>query len=181
MSKRGGNGERIYTSFKVVCVLAMLVSLFLIYEHFSESAEKVCPFGKSFDCGIVNKSPYSSVDGFLYFLLFDVGVNVRLLNLSQYGLIIEFLTTNAFLGFLTFLYLLLSIIHIKKKKKFFGMDAEKQLKTAKLILWLSLVYALYLVYIEFFVLKTICVFCVVLEILIVTGLILVYRLRRVVL
>jgi len=178
MSKRGGNGKRIYTSFKVVCALAMLVSMFLIYEHFSEGAEKFCTFGKSFDCGIVNKSPYASVDGFLYFLLFDVGVDVPLLNLSQYGLVVEFLTTNAFLGFLTFLYLLLSIIHVEKKKKLFGICVDRQLKTAKLILWLSLVYALYLVYIEFFVLKTICIFCIVLDVLIILGLILVYRLRR---
>src|SRR3989344_8316145 len=147
MSKKGGNGKRIYTSFEVVCVLAMLVSIFLIYEDFSEGAEKFCTFGESFDCGIVNKSPYASVDGFLYFLLFDVGVDVPLLNLSQYGLIVEFLTTNAFLGFLTFLYLLFSIVHVEKKKKLFGMNAERQLKTAKWILWFSLVYALYLVYI----------------------------------
>lgn len=176
MSKRGGNGKRIYTSLKVVCALAMLVSVFLIYEHFSEGAEKFCTFGKSFDCGIVNKSPYASVDGFLYFLLFDVGIDVRLLNLNQYGLLVEFLTTNAFLGFLTFFYLLLSIIHVEKKKKLFGMNVDRQLKTAKWILWFSIVYALYLVYIEFFVLKTICVFCVVLDLLILAALFFIYKL-----
>ncbi len=176
MATQKHSKKRMVTAFKVVCVLAMLVSLFLLYEHFSESAEKFCTFGESFDCGIVNKSPYASVDGFLYFLLFDVGINVPLLNLSQYGFIVDFLTTNAFLGLLTFLYLLLSVSAIAKGRRFLGMSVKRQRAVAKFILWLSLLYAIYLVYIEFFILKTICLFCVVLDILIVIGLILLYKL-----
>lgn len=156
----------------------MLVSLFLVYEHFSESAEKWCSFGSSFDCGIVNKSPYASVDGFLYFLLFDVGVQVPLLNLSQYGFLADLLTTNAFIGFLTFLYLFLSVSAIAKNKSFFGMRPKRQGIVAKWILWFSLLYAFYLVYIELFVLKTICLFCIVLDILIVLGLIFVYKISE---
>ncbi len=176
MSAMKTRKKRAFQLFKIVCVLAMLVSLFLVYEHFSESAEQFCTFGKSFDCGIVNKSPYASIDGILYFLLFDMGVQVQLLNFSQYGFLIDLLTTNAFWGFLTFLFLFLSVRAVEQKRKFLGMSVHRQLVVAKWILVLSVLYAIYLVYIELYVLKTICIFCVVLDLLILAALFLVYKL-----
>ena len=169
--------KRVATWLKIVSILAMLVSLFLVYEHFSEAAERFCTFGESFDCGIVNKSPYASIDGILYFLLFDVGVNVPLLNLSQYGPLIDFLTTNAFWGFLTFLFVFLSAGAIGKEKRLFSMETRTIRCVLLWLLWFSVVYALYLVYIELFILKTICVFCVALDVLIVVALILLYNLK----
>lgn len=172
--------KKVFVIAKVIAVLAMLVSLFLVYEHFSEGAEQFCTFGESLNCGIVNKSPYASIDGILYFLLFDMGIKqVQLLNLADYGPFADFVTTNAFWGFITFLFIFFSVSAIEKKKRFFGMDARKQLRVLKWILWLSIFYALYLVYIELFVLKTICLFCVVLDALIVLTLVSVYLIGRI--
>jgi uncharacterized membrane protein len=50
----------------VLLVIGMLLSLFLVYEHFSPAASKFCTFGESLDCGIVNKSPYANLDGISY-------------------------------------------------------------------------------------------------------------------
>ena len=170
--------KKVFTIAKVIAVLAMLVSLFLIYEHFSEGAEQFCTFGESLNCGVVNKSPYASIDGILYFLLFDAGIQVPLLNLADYGHFIDLITTNAFWGFVTFLFVFFSVRAIEKKKKCFGMDVKKQLRVLKWVLWLSILYALYLVYIELFVLKTICLFCIILDVLIVLTLVSVYLIGR---
>ena len=60
---------------KCIIILGMLISLFLVYEHFSSTASEFCDFGEGLDCGIVNKSPYSTLDGITYFLVFDLGIN----------------------------------------------------------------------------------------------------------
>ena len=89
---------------KVFLILGILISLFLLYEHFSYTADRFCTFGESLNCGIVNKGPYSTLDGISYLLTIDFGLNIPFINLNQYGIIVEFLTTNSFLGLLTLVF-----------------------------------------------------------------------------
>src|SRR3989344_2808480 len=97
---RRGKNKRIFVWFQIVLVIGMLISLFLVYEHFTPTASKFCSFGKGFDCGIVNKSPYANIDGISYLLTIDFGLDLPLINISGINLFFDFITSNAFLGLL---------------------------------------------------------------------------------
>ena len=75
----------------VVLVIGMLISLFLVYEHFSPSASKFCTLGANLDCGIVNKSPYANLDGLSYLLTIDYGLPLPLIDISGINLLYNYL------------------------------------------------------------------------------------------
>ena len=83
--------------FNVVLIIGMLISLFLVYEHFSPSASKFCTFGNSFNCGIVNKSPYANLDGLSYLLTIDFKLNLPMITISDINPFFDLITSNAFL------------------------------------------------------------------------------------
>jgi len=140
----------------LVCsVLAILIFAYLLYIHYKPAGSKFCNFGEGFNCDIVNKSIYSEI----------AGIPVSLL------------------GVLTFIgVLILSILSLNNYKKkvsyYFVVNYEFMIKT---IFWISaagLLFALYLVYIEAFVLYSFCIFCLIGDILIITTLITSYLLMQ---
>jgi len=159
----------------VLFVLGMLISLFLTYEHFSPEASKWCTFGSSFDCGIVNKSPYASLDGISYLMTIDFGWNIPLINLTQYGFLVELLISNAFLGFLTLVFLFLLLRAYQQKKQFLWIPAKKALGWMRGILIFGVVYGFYLFLIQHFILQTYCILCIALDIILISSLIIVWR------
>ena len=133
-------------------ILAILVFSYLLYLHYEPTESEFCNFGESFNCDIVNKSIYSEI----------MGIPVSLL------------------GVLTFIGVLifgsLSLNNFKTKINGLSIDSELMIK---LIFWISvigLLFALYLVYIEAFVLYSFCIFCLIGDILIITTLIISYLL-----
>lgn len=164
-----------YRWLQVLFILGMLVSLFLTYEHFSPSASKFCTFGSSFDCGIVNKSPYATLDGISYLMTVDFGWNIPLINLTQYGSFVELLISNAFLGFLTLVFLFFLLRAYKQNKKCLWVSANKTLTWMRGILIFGVLYGFYLFLIQHFLLKTYCILCIVLDIVLIISLIIVWR------
>ncbi|MDP1694300.1 MAG: vitamin K epoxide reductase family protein [Candidatus Woesearchaeota archaeon] len=162
----------------VLFILGMLVSLFLTYEHFSPSASKFCTFGSSFDCGIVNKSPYATLDGISYLMTIDFGWNIPLINLTQYGPVVELLVSNAFLGFLTLIFLFLLLRAYQHTKGFLWIPANKTLSWMQGILIFGVLYGFYLFLIQHFLLQTYCIFCIVLDIVLIVSLIIVWRMNH---
>lgn len=140
----------------LVCsILAIFVFSYLLYIHYKPTESKFCNFGEGFNCDIVNKSIYSEI----------AGIPVSLL------------------GALTFLgILILSILSLnnynKKVSYYFVLNSELMIK---IIFWISvasLLFALYLVYIEAFVLYSFCIFCLIGDILIIITLITSYLLMQ---
>jgi len=170
--------RRLLTWLSILFILGMLVSLFLTYEHFVPEASKFCTFGTSFDCGIVNKSPYANLDGLSYLLTIDFGWNVPMINMTQYGWFADLLTSNAFLGFLTLLFLFLLLRAYLRKKKFLWIQPTKALSWMQGILIFGVLYGFYLFLIQHFLLKTYCLFCLVLDIVLIVSLIIVWRLKH---
>lgn len=160
--------KKVLVTLEVILIIGMLASLYLLYEHFSPSASKFCNFGKAFDCGIVNKSPYANLDGISYLLTIDFELPLPLINISGLGFIFDFLTANAFLGFLMFLLL------------FFLLKAHttNNIKLAHGLLLFSLIYGFYLFLIQHFILKTYCIICLLLDAIIIASLILVWRIKK---
>ncbi len=123
-------------------IIALLVSLYLVFLHYTPEPSTFCNVSKSVNCDIVNKSSYSE--------LFNIPVSI--------------------LGALTFIGILL-ISEILQKNKTYKLLKHKitprhlYLLLITILTW-SIFFAIYLLYIEFFVLYAICLFCVVLDILI---------------
>lgn len=181
MEKRRIKDEKnlaIYPTLFIILIIGMLTSLFLLYEHFSPSASRFCSFGNSFDCGIVNKSPYANLDGIFYLLTIDLGLPIPLIDISGLGVVFDFLTANAFLGFLTLLFILLLIMAWRKGRNFLWIKNKNALKWARGVLILGVIYGFYLILVQHFILKTYCIFCLVLDLVLIASLILVWRIKR---
>src|SRR3989344_3443121 len=98
----------------IFSALAILVSVYLAYQHFSTEPSKWCNIGASFSCDIVNKSEFSTVDGVF----------------------------NLFL------------------------KSSTVIKIIQYLMILSIIYAAFLIYIEAEVLQSWCIFCLLLDLII---------------
>ena len=140
----------------LVCsILAIIVFSYLLYIHYKPTESKFCNFGEGFNCDIVNKSIYSEI----------MGIPVSLL------------------GALTFIgVLVLSILSLNNYKKkvsyYFVFDSGLMIRIIFWISVISLLFAIYLVYIEAFVLYSFCIFCLIGDILIIITLITSYLLMQ---
>lgn len=170
-----------FIAIQAILIIGMLVSLFLVYEHFSSSASKYCSFGANLDCGVVNKSPYANVNGIFYLLVIDFGLNFPfadfLINISN-PKILDLLTSQAFLGFLTLVLMSTMTIKLYQGKSFF------QIKNSKILLWLrgiatlGIINGFYLLLIQHFILKTYCIFCLALDVTLLTLTIIFYSTKK---
>ncbi len=158
-------------ALKVLLVIGMLISLFLVYEHFSPSASRFCDLGEGFDCGIVNKSPYANLDGISYMLTIDWGLPLPLVDLSGANAILDFLTTNAFLGFLTLAFVFLLARSYGKKTSFFWIPERQLTYWIRYVLLFGIAYGAFLFYVQHSLLRTYCIFCLSLDgVLLLSGL-----------
>lgn len=157
--------------FNVVLVIGLFLSAFLVYEHFATTTSEYCDFGESFDCGIVNKSPYSNLDGFFYLLVIDFGVNMRLMDISGVNVLFNLLTSVAFLGFLS---LLLVLLLKNRKGDLLWIAKDKKDKWIRGILVFGVLFGGYLFLIQHFILKTYCVFCIGLDVILISLLVLAF-------
>ena len=154
---------------RVLAVLAILVSLYLTFQHFEKGDSNFCVFGASFNCNLVNKSPYATVDGILYFLTYDLELATPYVSIP---------IPNAIISVLVFTFVFLAAGSLSMGKSFLGMERNALITTLKLILYLSLAYAIYLAYIEAFILLNYCIFCIALDVLIIVILWLVIGLHK---
>jgi len=164
--------------FSVMLVIGMLISLFLVYEHFSTVESEFCNLSEGFDCGIVNKSPYANVDGIFYLMTIDFGWDVPLFNLSDVNLFFDLLTSNAFLGFLTLVFAFFLVRANYKKRGLFWIDKKGTLKWLRIIFTFGVVYGGYLFLIQHSILKTYCIFCLALDAVLLTLLVTVWSVKN---
>lgn len=161
----------------IFLVVGMLIAAFLIYEHFSTTASKFCTFGEGFDCGIVNKSPYANLDGISYLLTIDFNMPLPLIDISGINLFFDLLTSNAFLGLLTLLFILL-LNSSHKKDKFIFVEKKNNVKWIRGLLIFGVLYGFYLFLIQHYILKTYCIFCLALDLAMILALIISYRIKK---
>lgn len=139
----------------VVSILAIIVFSYLLYIHYKPSESKFCNFGEGFNCDIVNKSIYSEI----------------------FGIPVSLLGALTFLA--VFILSRLSLQNYKKKVSYyFIFDSKFMIETIFWVSAASLLFALYLVYIEAFVLYSFCIFCLIGDILIIITLIVSYILMK---
>jgi len=131
------------TWINLINLLAIFDTIYLTYLHFKPSASEVCKISEYFDCDIVNKSIYSE--------LFDVPV--------------------AIWGLLTYLLLFIIGRSLKKGHAWTKKIGAKNLLLAMFIIVLGgTAFAGYLTYVEIALLRAICLFCLIQQILIIIEL-----------
>ncbi len=136
-------------------ILGIIISSYLLYLHYAE-VSSFCDFSPSLSCEIVNKSRYSE---------FPPGSDIPVSGI----------------GILTFVFILINLILIKKDAQFklFNKKLNKKflINLIFYILIISIIFALYLVYTELFLILSICILCIALDIIILTMFIIIYKLR----
>jgi uncharacterized membrane protein len=167
--------RRDYVFASILVIAGLLVSLFLLYEHVSPSASRLCTFGSTLDCGTVNRSPYANVDGISYLLTIDLKLPLPLINISGQGAFFSFITSNAFLGLLVLVFLLFLLRAEHKHKRFPFIKKENERTWLRGITLFSAFYGLYLFLVQHYLLRTYCVFCLVFDLLLVVLTVIVWK------
>lgn len=157
--------KKFFVFLNVLLLLGIAVSLFLVYEHFSPNASKFCTFGNYFNCGIVNKSPYANIDGVFYFLVIDLGMKLPLLDISGKNFVLNLLTSDAFLGFVTLIFLFLVLNNWRSDKGFLFVTKDKAVTWMRAISLIGILFGFYLLAVQHFILRTYCIFCIALDII----------------
>jgi uncharacterized membrane protein len=112
-----------FLSIATLALVGIVVSSVSLEHHFAKSKTSYCDFGESFNCDLVNRSPYSAV----------AGIPVALIGIAGYAAILALAT----------LY-------------------RSKAETPALLVLASgggLVFALYLTYVEKFILQAWCILC----------------------
>ncbi len=138
-----------------ILIIALFISSYLIYIHYSENST-FCDISPSLSCDIVNKSRYAE---------FPPGNGIPV----------------SILGFIAFFLMLIITILIKENYSFKlnKININKKLYVNNLIILLiiSLIFALYLVYAEIFLILSVCILCVALDVLLILMLYYSFKLR----
>ncbi|HME87140.1 MAG TPA: vitamin K epoxide reductase family protein [Candidatus Nanoarchaeia archaeon] len=146
----------------VLSFFAFVDGAYLTYLHYNPAASEFCNFGQSLNCDAVNKSPYSTLDNIFYFLAVDLGISVPIITIS---------IPIAIMSLAVFLLIKIGIIHVWHKKSIGWFTHRHIMRTIQWTLFVSLLYGVWLIYIQKFILHTFCVFCLVLDFLILLSLI----------
>jgi|SRR3989338_2450008 len=164
-------------ALSITLIIGMLISIFLVYEHFSPKGSELCHIVSGFDCGIVNKSPYANADGIFYLLTIDFNLNLPLINISEMNVFFDLITSNAFLGLLILLFLF--ILNNNPHKKILWIKQKDNKKWIIGILIFSVIYGpIYLFAIQHFILYTYCLFCILLDLVLITALIIAIKIKN---
>jgi|TARA_B100001971_G_C17922011_1_gene398264 uncharacterized membrane protein len=147
----------------IVSFLALIVSAHLLYLHYSSEDSYFCNLDNLSGCNVVNKSVYSTTDGVINNIL---------------GTHINFPFPTALLSLLVFAFIFAGSYSLYQDKSFFKISRKKLITYFQFLLVISLIYALFLIYIEAYVLNVWCVFCLVLDVLILISLMAVSYLKN---
>mgnify|MGYP001572885389 CR=1 FL=1 len=143
------NEKRGLNAILIMSFIAVITSTYLLYLHYSDDSS-FCDISEGISCDIVNRSLYSEI----------FGIPVSLL------------------GLLTFFFIFIATSSVLKRKRLFGLKKDEIFNIIYWLMVTSAVFALYLIYIEAFVLYAVCPLCVLLDIFILSTLIIIIKLRR---
>lgn len=165
-----------YHYLAIVLCIGLLFNGYLLYESYMvpEGTPSLCTFGDSFDCVSVSRSPYAYFDGFVYFVnwkLSDAGFGLRfpypLLPIPN-----ALLLAGVFCAWLVLMY------YHKMERQFLGMQPSALYRAVLVSMMFGLLYAVFLLYISVMVLKTYCIVCLGLDVVLVVSFLLVYSIGR---
>ena len=163
--------KRGFKLIAIFSILAVLISIYLAYQHFAPEGSSWCNIGKYFSCDIVNKSEFSTIDG-----VFNLFLKIIFDRDFYWYLPIP----NALISILIFLFILIGSIKLQHSNSYLFMQKHTFINIVRYIMISSIIYAAFLVYIEAQILKSWCIFCLALDalILIITYLIFAMEVKK---
>jgi uncharacterized membrane protein len=126
-------------------IMGIILSGYLTYIHYSTSNNSVCDLNGTFQCSLVNRSQYAEM----------FGIPVALLGLLGYS----------FLGLISFSLFKKNILARIRSKKILKKIVSA--RTLFVFSGIALTISLYLTYVEFFIIKAICLVCAISQITII--------------
>ena len=141
---------------RIFALFGMLISAFLLQQHYAPSHSPLCIFGDYFVCPLAT-TPYAQVDGIFHFLAVDLGLQVPL---------VSFPFPNSLLTFLGFFFLFFVALHLQHRQPTFGLSPRNAVNAVKVLFYVLAAYMIYLTYVETYILYTLCLFCLLLTLLI---------------
>ena len=152
----------------VLSFLALVDGAYLTYQHYSSTPGILCQFGENFDCDIVSKSAYSTLDNIFYFLAVDLGISIPIVTIS---------VPIAIMVIVVFLLVKIGILHIWHERDIWKFNTDHMLWAIRGILIFSLIYGMWLIYVQKYILMSYCLYCLVLDVLIALSLIVSFILK----
>lgn len=145
-------------------MLGLLDSTYLTYIHYNISGNNFCALAGNFECNVVSQSTYSEITGIL----------------SLFGIRLIIPLPVSVMGIIYFLIMFVIIISIHLKKPIFNIRiSKKELKQYAFILSLcGMAFGLFLIYVQAFVLKAWCLFCLILDLILFSMLIIISVIRK---
>jgi uncharacterized membrane protein len=144
--------QRLLKFIFFLSILGIILSGYLTYLHYS-TLSSPCDFNGTFQCSLVNRSKYAEI----------FSIPVALLGVLGYS----------FLGFVSLSLAKDDFLKKIRKKNFIGKIISA--KTLLIVSIIALVTSLYLTYAEFFIIKAICILCVISQINIIGIVIISYK------
>lgn len=139
----------------VLAIAGMVVTMYLIYQHYKLASDSFCNVNNYVSCDIVNKSRYAEI----------AGMPVSIMGFAAYVV-----------------FAVLAFILVIKRRKAEGTAAPRRLQqlvgAGMLFALAGIIFSLHLTYIELFVLDAICLFCVTQQIIIIGIFITLYTIWR---
>jgi len=133
-----------------LALLGTLVSIYLVYAHYSDHADPFCNLGEFANCDKVNKSIYAEI----------FGIPVALLGVLAYS----------FIAFVSRLLIKKFDFTVFYKK----LTPQLVKKLLLLFVMASTLFTLWLTYVELYILFSICIYCVFQQIILLIILLLMY-------
>ncbi len=141
-------------AFIILTFMGIVDSLYLTHAHYNPNALGWCDISPEFNCDIVNRSEFSTLDGTINFFL---------------GTYYDFPVSNALLS--AFVFSLLFTVGVMLYLKMSWKLTLKQIRyTALIILGVSALFGLFLIYVQHVLLMTWCVLCITLDFIIFASL-----------
>ncbi len=157
------------TKNEIILIILFTLSFFafvdgivLTYKHYVSTPDGFCDIFSKKGCDIVDQSPYSTVDNIFYFLSVNMKIAVPVITIS---------IPIAIMAIVVFLLIKIGILHIWHGKSLGRFNPEHMLLFIRVILSFSLLYGLWLFYIQGNILHSYCIYCIILDALIFLSLI----------
>lgn len=137
----------------IAAFIGLLLGGYLLYIHLNPVMVP-CGEGESMNCVQVNSSPYANLDGIFYLMHTYYQLPVPDVYLSG-SPAMDIITSNAFLGMIMMVLII-------------ALTWQEKLKWVRTLAVFSLIYGFYLLFIQHVVLEAYCIYCLMLDVVIIT-------------
>ncbi len=157
----------------LISLLGIIDSGYLTYAHYKPGAADFCSIKPDLDCDLVNQSEFSTVDGVINFLFSkEYYIPVPMAVLSSTVFLLLFISTLIIFGNIS------SGDDNSSIRRFLNHISGHLLRFCGVLLLISTSFGMFLIYVQASILKTWCILCILLDLLIFSSLAIVWMITK---